>query len=197
MAKSYKVYQSEYPYHIYNRTNNREYLFDLKADFPTFLRVIKAIALRTNFRPHHFVLMTNHFHLIGSTPDANLPEFMRRFQSTVSQAINAERNRTNHTFGSRYGATVIQTEEYMTKLIQYVYQNPIYAGMVGKPSDYPYSTMKFYRYNSLPAIGFQPDPLLSSRSADERSRLINDICNTELSDLELSAIGRKLKKQFI
>ena len=194
MSLKYKIYQSEYPYHIFNRTNNKEFIFDLNRDFSIFTSCLKYIQKKTDFRLHHFILMGNHYHIIGSTPCANLNEIMRGFQTLVSHLINEKTGRINHIFGNRYGATVVQSEIYLSYLIRYVYQNPVKAGIVQNAMLYPYSSAVFYLKNQLQCYGLTPDPYLGKFDPMKRSFELSRLCETYLSEGESNLIGKKLKK---
>jgi len=183
MSIKYKIYQNEYPYHVYNRVNNKEHLFKLGDTFPIFLDVLEKTAKTHNVLMHHFLLMENHYHLMLTTTLANLNKFMCTFQTHVSYRINQQLNRINHIFGNRYGATVIKTEIYITRLIKYIYQNPINSNSVTHPLDYPYSTLKFYVKGDVSKYGFVCDPYLEGISSHLRAKELLDLCEIDL-DLE-------------
>jgi putative transposase len=195
MSKRNKIYQSEFPYHIYNRCNNKEYLFNTPQIFSLFMDCIKGISKRTEFRPHHFVLMQNHYHLIGSTPNANLDEFMRTFQTTFSQLVNALTGRINHIFGGRYGATVISSTAYLSNVIRYVYQNPVKAKLVQHPWQYSFSTFNLYRWESWKKKGLVPDPYLMSFPEERRFSVLQDISGSLLDNNEWDQTEKNLKRR--
>jgi len=197
MAIRNKVYQSEYPYHICNRANNQEYLFDLDVAFPIFMSCLKVMSKRTGFRPHHFVLMSNHFHLIGSTPKANLYEFMHVFQTVVSQTINQLLGRKNHIFGQRYNATVIQTEYQLANVIKYLYQNPVRAKMVQSPFNFRYSTLPYYMASNWKREGLYLDPFLKSFAVRDIVKTLVDICSVDLHPADCVSLRKKLKHKTI
>ena len=196
MALRNKIYQSEYPYHIYNRANNKEYLFDLDICFPIFMDCLKTIAQRTDFRPHHFILMNNHYHLIGSTPKANLNEFMHAFQTTVSQVINKTTSRVNHVFGGRYGSTVITSEGYLASVIRYLYQNPIRANLTKDIFSYAYSTFYAYLNSTWRNMGFFIDPYLKNIPSECLAEKLKELCLSNISEQTNSFLRKCLKKKI-
>ena len=105
--------------------------------------------------------------MIGSTPKANLNEFMHYFQTLVSKTINKIKHRINHNFGSRYGATVIRSELYLSNVIRYLYQNPVCARICDNPQYYPYSSLPFY-LNTNKTNFFVFDPYLENINNDHR-----------------------------
>jgi putative transposase len=59
-------------YHVMARGNRRKPIVQDDQDRVTFLRTLAEACERTGFRVHAYVLMTNHYHLLVETPQANL-----------------------------------------------------------------------------------------------------------------------------
>ncbi|MBI2026953.1 MAG: transposase [Deltaproteobacteria bacterium] len=197
MAIRSKIYQSEYPYHLFNRTNNKEFLFDLPQVFPMFRDTLRYIALQLHVDLHHFILLNNHFHLIASFAENNLAEFMQRFQSCFSKTFNTLSNRINHIFGGRYGATVVMSQEYLCHLIRYVYQNATHANKWTLQSNYPYSSLPLYSDGQWKTFGLKLDPYIRGLPSEEQISQILQLSQVGLQENELDHLERKLKKRFI
>ena len=197
MSLRKKIYQSDYPYHIYNRCNNREFLFERQKYFPLFMDCIQGISKKTNFQCHHFILMTNHFHMIGSTPKSNLYEFMKTFQTTISQLINAMSGRANHIFGGRYRATVIASEQYLINVIRYLYQNPVKAKIVKNSKDYPFSTLHAYMNGQWKKRGLYPDPYIKVLCQNGNFKILEEVAENKLDDDTWDDTQIKLRKREI
>jgi hypothetical protein len=85
--------------------------------------------------------MSNHFHMIASTPESNLDAAMNYFLREVSRAVNLETGRKNHVFGGPYKWSLIDTPTYYGHALQYAYMNPVRAGLCTWPEEYNFSTM--------------------------------------------------------
>jgi REP element-mobilizing transposase RayT len=48
-------------------------------------------------------------------------------------------DREGHVFQGRYGVHVIQDEEYLQSAVDYVLANPVRAGLVERPEDWPWA----------------------------------------------------------
>jgi hypothetical protein len=72
--------------------------------------------------------MTNHFHLVLETPQGNLSRFMHALTTGYSVFYNRRHARMGHLFQGRYGAQVVQTDEYLLALSRYVHLNPVFVG---------------------------------------------------------------------
>ena len=59
-------------YHVMARGDRGEAIVRDDGDRVTFLRTLGETCERAGFRIHAYVLMTNHYHLLLETPEANL-----------------------------------------------------------------------------------------------------------------------------
>lgn len=144
MPRPKAILQSQFPYHVTGRCINKEW-FKLPLDQVWSIMSDHLYYVHScyNARIHSFVLMNNHFHLMISTPDANLDVIMARFMKECSRHINLYADRINQAYGSRHFRTVIEHDLYFQHVYKYVYRNPVYAGLSNRCEDYPYSSLAF------------------------------------------------------
>ena len=64
--------------------------------------------------------MTNHYHLVVETPDANLAKGMRELNGGYTQRFNRTYARVGHVFQGRYKAILAQQDAYLLELARYV-----------------------------------------------------------------------------
>jgi putative transposase len=67
------------------RGNRRERIFRGEADRRLFYEILEEACERTGWRVHAWVLMSNHYHLMVETPEANLVAGMRSLQNTYTR----------------------------------------------------------------------------------------------------------------
>ena len=75
----------EYPgaiYHIMSRGDHGEKIFLDDVDRQDFLKTLAETCQKTGFQVHAYCLMSNHYHLVVETPNANLVAGMAWLQST-------------------------------------------------------------------------------------------------------------------
>ncbi|MDN5848444.1 MAG: transposase [Nitrococcus sp.] len=151
------------PQHVIQRGNNREAVFGTVADYRFYLEKLQAAAEKHRCEIHAYVLMTNHVHLL-LTPhkEDGIGKLMQTLGRYYVQYYNHCYQRTGTLWEGRYKATLIDTECYLLTCMRYIELNPVRAGMVGHPSEYPWSS---YRHTALG----QADELLSAH--DEYRRL--------------------------
>ena len=135
-------------YHLIARGNNREYIFNRDIDKGYFLKLLNESRQNMRFKLMGYVLMDNHYHLLVQTGNVKLQKIMHQINNTYSKYFNAIYERCGHVFQGRYKASVIRNELYLLKVLAYIHQNPVKAGMVKKVEDYKWSSDKFYRRKS-------------------------------------------------
>jgi putative transposase len=135
------------PYHVWARSNNKEW-FNLPIEdvWKTFCWRLKEAQEKYFFEIHNFVLMSNHFHLIISTPEGNLDKIMHWLLTECSKEINYKSQRINHVFGGPYKWSVIAHAHYYKHVYRYLCQNPTRALICERVEDYAYSTLH-YQFN--------------------------------------------------
>jgi putative transposase len=85
-------------YHITSRRNARNLIFLQEDDFQLFLHILGDVCERYNWVVHAYCLMSNHYHLLVETPDANLSKGMRQLNRVFTQSMNRKYHRVGHLF---------------------------------------------------------------------------------------------------
>jgi putative transposase len=93
---------------------------------------------------HAFILMSNHYHLLVSTPGQNIDKVMEHIQRDVAKKANRESIRINHFFGGPYKWSLIYEESYYWNVIKYIFRNPIRAGICKTVTDYRFSSLNLH-----------------------------------------------------
>ncbi|MBM3301714.1 MAG: transposase, partial [Deltaproteobacteria bacterium] len=112
-------------------------------DRTVFLSVLGDLVGRYNWICHAYCLMGNHYHLLIETPDGNLSEGMRQLNGIYTQKLNRRHGRVGHVFQGRFKSIIVEKDSYLLELCRYVVLNPVRAGIVKHPKDYPWSSFKF------------------------------------------------------
>ncbi len=114
-------------YHVMCRGNHQEAVFRDQKDHERFLDTLGEVVERNGWLIHAFVLMSNHYHLLLETPEANLVDGMRWLQSTYTQRFNARHKVRGHLFQGRYTALPVDQGEYFRTVADYIHLNPARA----------------------------------------------------------------------
>lgn len=135
-------------YHVIARGNNREYIFKKDIDKGYFLKLLNESRQTMRFKLIGYVLMDNHYHLLIQTADIKLQKIMHQVNNKYSKYFNTMYERCGHVFQGRYKSSLILNEQYLIKVLAYIHQNPVKAGMIKSVEDYKWSSDKFYRKKS-------------------------------------------------
>ena len=132
-------------YHVFNRGNNRRALYEECADFECFMGLLKCAQERERVVIFHYCLMTNHYHLLIRSEEAeSLPKFMHWVQLGYARYYKKKHKTTGHVFEERYRSPRIPEESYYLQCGRYIERNPLKAKIVQSAEDYPYSSAKYY-----------------------------------------------------
>jgi hypothetical protein len=86
----------------------------------------------TGWRIHAYCLMSNHYHLLIETPEANLVAGMQWLQNTYTRRFNTRHRLWGRLFGDRYKAVLVEGGRgyYYETLLDYIHLNPVRAKLV-------------------------------------------------------------------
>jgi putative transposase len=144
MARALRIEYKGAFYHITSRGNEKRTIFFSKSDHYKFESYLEEAKNKYGYRLHSFVLMPNHYHLLIETPEGNLSKLMHYINSSYTNYINRSKERSGHLFQGRYKAILVDRDNYLLELSRYIHINPVKAGIVEAPQDYPYSSYRFF-----------------------------------------------------
>jgi len=111
-------------YHVTFRGNAKMNIFIDDADRIRLKERIAESAEDFHVRVYLYCLMPNHVHLLVETPSGNLSRFMGSVLTGYTVYFNRRHQRVGHLFQGRYGAQIVEGNEYLLKLSRYIHLNP-------------------------------------------------------------------------
>lgn len=147
-------------YHIYNRGVDGTNIFRTPENYIHFLSLY-ATYIEFVADTYAYCLLGNHFHVLVRIKDKlpayhtlypDLPETpksketispSRQFShlfNAYAQSFNKRFGRTGSLFEENFERKLVDSDEYFTRLIQYIHWNPQKHGFVSDFRDYPYSS---------------------------------------------------------
>lgn len=131
------------PRHVIQRGNNRGVTFVADEDYGFYLECLEDVAARSGCAVHAYVLMTNHVHLLVTPSSGDgIGRMMQSLGRRYVRYFNHVQQRTGTLWEGRYRATVIDAAEYFLACCRYIELNPVRAGIVAAPGDYPWSSWR-------------------------------------------------------
>jgi REP element-mobilizing transposase RayT len=131
-------------YHVMNRGRRRENIFDDAEDYRAFIDLLKSTSEMFRLDIAACCLMSNHYHLLLKTPEANLSRAMRHLGGVYTQWFNRRHGLDGQIFRGRYKAILVGEDEYLLGLVRYIHHNPLKAGVVKSLDDYHWSSHHAY-----------------------------------------------------
>jgi REP-associated tyrosine transposase len=184
------------PLHIIQRGNNRAACFSCETDYRVYLSLLRDSALRFDCAIHAYVLMTNHVHLLmtpGSADGAS--RVMKHLGQQFVQYVNRSRHRTGSLWEGRFRSSIVDSEGYLLRCHRYIEMNPVRAGMVTHPGDYPWSSYRANAWGLASDMVTRHSRLTGLGHTDEQRRaaylqLFNAALTThELEEIRAAANG--------
>ncbi len=140
--------------HVVQRGNDRQPCFFTDIDRQRYLQDLRELALAHACQVHAYVLMTNHVHLLVTPGQSGaLACMMQALGRRYVRYVNDHYRRTGTLWEGRYKACLVDGDDHLLRCYRYIELNPVRAGMVADPADYPWSS---HRANALG----MPDPLV-------------------------------------
>ncbi len=133
-------------YHIYNRGNSKQKIFNDEEDYERFMKLLFLSNGNNNFKIYFiksdfiydfdrgeqyvdigaYCLMPNHFHiLITQTENGSISKFMQKLTTAYSMYYNKKYERTGSLFEGKFKSQHAGSDRYLKYLFSYIHLNPL------------------------------------------------------------------------
>lgn len=136
-------------YHVYDRGNSKQIIFEDDSDRYRFLSDISDRFARHEVAVLAWCLMDNHFHLMVDDPLDNLSKAMQCALTAYAKYFNGKTGRTGHLFDNRYSRVAVESDTQAVQLLDYIHLNPV-KGALDSLEAYRWSSYKAYQ------LGYDP-----------------------------------------
>ncbi|MCB9821930.1 transposase [Candidatus Nomurabacteria bacterium] len=135
-----KDYGAGVYYHLYNRGNNKDVIFQDSQDYAVFLNLIKRHLSPVETtdklgRPYRnlskevellaFCLMPNHYHLlIYQHTQEGMTQLLRSVATAYSGYYNKKYQRVGRLFQDAFKASAVDSDTYLEHISRYIHLNP-------------------------------------------------------------------------
>ena len=178
------------PLHVVQRGNNRSACFSSDSDRTVYLALLQELSQAHGCAVHAYVLMSNHVHLLVTPKVADSASLMmKHLGQRYVQFVNRHWKRTGSLWEGRFHSSIIDTQSYFFTCHRYIELNPVRAGMILHPEQYPWSS---YCANALQHRSELITPhglyLALGSNAAVRCKAYRALFETAVGDEELRAI---------
>lgn len=131
-------------FHIATRVLGKKFYLQSPEEKSRILHTLDFYRRDGRFLLFGFVVMDNHVHaMIQPEPNYGISQIMRDFKTWTSGKNNAKPPNTQ-LWERRFDDNKIQSLSESRRVLEYMHNNPVRAGIVHDPEDYPWSSVHNY-----------------------------------------------------
>lgn len=140
MARIARIIAPNIPHHVTQRGNRRQQTFFCDDDYHAYISLMAEWCGKYNVEIWAWCLMPNHVHLIAVPETENsLARAIGEAHRRYTRRINFREGWRGHLWQERF-ASFPMDERYLLAAARYVEMNPVTAGIVARPEEYPWSS---------------------------------------------------------
>lgn len=144
MPRAPRTIVADQVYHVLNRGNNRQRIFQKLGDYRAFAKIIGEGLTRYRVELFSWCLMPNHWHLVlRPRGDDQLQSFMQWITLThVRRHHEHYEDQSGHLYQGRYKLFCVEEDPYFLTLCRYVEANPLRVKLVDEAQLWPWSSLR-------------------------------------------------------
>ena len=152
-------------YHVTARGVRRLRVYEDSVDHAKFEQLLGIVVRQRHWIVHAYCQMPNHFHLVVSTPEADISAGMQWLNGVYARWFNERHDYSGHVFDRRFHSVIVRSNFHLLNVACYVQLNPVRAKLCRAPADWRWSSYG-------PTVGtarrrwFDPSWLLAQFGAD-------------------------------
>lgn len=146
MARVARIKSNTGIYHIMVRGINKQNIFEDDEDRIKFLEILRFFKDQCKYELYGYCLMNNHIHILIREIDDSISVSIKRISSTYVKWYNKKYERCGHLFQDRFKSEPIDDEFSLLRVLRYIHQNPLKAGMTKQILGYTWTS--YYEYIS-------------------------------------------------
>lgn len=168
------------------RGNNRQNIFNERADVNELFRVLAYVHDKYPIKIISYCIMTNHYHLLMRSSDVPLSLIMMLVNKRYTQYYKRKYCFSGQLYEKRYFAKPIEDAEGILEVSRYIHRNPIETKtpMVDKLEHYPYSSYQYYKTKEPPPYPYVDITYLPTLFKLEEKQTTDYLCQfTEMEEV--------------
>jgi putative transposase len=131
-------------YHLTSRGVRKLPIFHADRDRALFLALLRQTLARYQWSCQAYCLMDNHWHVVVQTREPTLSTGMHWLNTAYARTFNKRHGFEGHLYERRFGAKLVESSAQLMLTARYVELNPVRAGRVVDPGEWPWSSFRFH-----------------------------------------------------
>ncbi|MGV3466331.1 MAG: transposase [Heyndrickxia sp.] len=144
MPRAPRMKSSNGFYHIMIRGINKQTIFEEEEDKRRMLKTVKKCREVSNIKIYGYCLMDNHVHLLLQETEESISRTMQRISASYVYWYNKKYERYGHLFQDRFKSETVETDTSFLKVLRYIHQNPVKAGLKKNVFDCKWTSVNEY-----------------------------------------------------
>ena len=140
MSRQARIRIPDGVYHVTTHGDGDMMIFEGPSEKWRLLDLLADTANKLDWAVYAWCVMGNHYHFLLKTPKDNLSEGMHHINMTYGEWYNMSRERHGHVFQDRFFSILITQDGHLLEASRYVVLNPLRAGLVAAPQEWPWSS---------------------------------------------------------
>jgi putative transposase len=139
-------------YHVMVRGINKENIVRDDQDRRQIVKTVWKVKEKHGFELYAYCLMDNHIHLLMKEKEEPVQKTISRLLISYANYFNWKYDRVGHLCQDRFRSEIIANEASLLNCLRYIHNNPVKAGLVKSPHDYPWCSYPLYFQPETPII---------------------------------------------
>ena len=142
MPRIARVIVPDVPYHITQRGNYRQDVFENEEDKAVYLKYFQEYRKKHKLKVYAWVLMDNHVHfIVEPTDEISIAKVFNATHMRYSQYFNKKKGAFGHLWQGRFFSCPLD-KEHLYEAIRYVELNPIRANLASDLTTYVFCSSR-------------------------------------------------------
>ena len=140
MPRTARIVIADYLYHVTQRGNYRQLVFEEDRDRINYLQLIQKYSLKYQLDIFAYCLMPNHVHfIVRPRQKESLSQTFCRVHQIYSTYFHGKRGIKGHLWQERFYSCLLHGD-HIRNAVRYVERNPVRAKLAYRPWEYVWST---------------------------------------------------------
>ena len=182
--------------HIITQGINKNYIFEKEEDIMFYINLMIKLSREHNIKIIAYCIMNNHAHILLEFGQMDcLSKYMQRLNSIYGIYYNKKYDRVGYVFRDRYKSEGIYNDEHLYNCMNYIFNNPVKAGICNKPEEYKYSNYISNDWKTVSNYNFIESD--EDKKNELYSQIKNFLNDNKISNNELLKDKKRLKELII
>ena len=131
-------------FHVMNRVAPSRNLLRRSPDARALLELIEAHCVRAGLEIHAYCLLDRHYHLLVRATSDAIPSAIAGLEAACDARFREPRAAAVPLFATKPRVLQVFLGRHLAVVSRYIHLNPVLAGLVWRPEDWPYSSFRAY-----------------------------------------------------